>query len=412
MNLKRILLIICLMFVPSLVLGCKKEESKENIRLIEPISISEVTETATIGEISNIRVLEGYVIPYTEELTFKRQGEFLSYYVKIGDEVKEGDELAELNNESHQNKVEQIKESIEMLKTQYQNTKHEIEQEKILKTTYLDELRAQIKKSNDNSKNTENNKIENEVANNDKLENSDEKDSSINVDVLDMRETNKDNKMQEILYEYDIKILDENMKVKKELYEVELKKLNENLEEAKSNLNRHKILAPFDGKIVALSNLSKGNQVNEDTLIIGIVDQKDTRVTCGYISETDINNSEDYYMFKNGKKYDISYIPYDKDVYASLIMRNETPISTFLYQGDESEIRQGDYVLVCVVEDKKEDVLTIPVYTLYRDTNGEYVYRSIDGKKVKTYVITGVSDNMLVEIKEGLVEGDQVYVEN
>lgn len=407
MNFKRKLLIICLMFVPSLVLGCKMEESLETINLIEPISISEVTETATIGEISNIRVLEGYVIPYTEELTFNRQGEFLSYYVKIGDEVTEGDELAELNNESHQNMVEQIKESIEELQVQYENTKKEVEQEKIIKTNYLDELREQIKKDNDN-----NNKTGNEVANNEKSEGSDELDSSINVDILDMRKTNKDIRMQEILYEYDIKILDENMKLKKELYEVELKKLNENLEDAKNNLNQHKILAPFDGKIVALSNLSKGSQVNEDSLIIGIVDTKDTRVTCGYISETDIENSEDYYMFKNGEKYDITYLPYDKDVYASLIMRKETPVSTFLYQGDEPDIRQGDYVLICVVEDRKEDVLIIPVYTLFRDANGEYVYRSIDGKKVKTYVITGVSDDMFVEIKEGLEEGDQVYVEN
>ena len=54
----------------------------------------------------------------------------------------------------------------------------------------------------------------------------------------------------------------------------------------------------------------------------------------------------------------------------------------------------------------------IPVTCLYRDGSGYYVYRIESGSRVKTPVAAGVRNELMVEITEGLTEGDEVYVRN
>lgn len=62
-----------------------------------------------------------------------------------------------------------------------------------------------------------------------------------------------------------------------------------------------------------------------------------------------------------------------------------------------------------------EDVLTIPAQALYEDGDGVYVYTSYDRETGeltgKTEVTTGLSTDSLVEITEGLADGENVYYE-
>lgn len=367
------LLIFLLLGTLFILTGCQKSEVVETIELVEPSSVSLVTELASISDITNIELYEAYVVPYTKELTFIRDGIFLNYNVRIGDMVKQGDVLAELDDEPLLKEIESIKEAIRLLEEQQDQALLRLEGDMSLKESNLISLKENKDMTSEDAK-------------------------SISA--------------ERIKVEIEIQMIKENIKVSNELFQIEHNRLEENLARAIRSSNKHTIIAPFDGKVVALANLHKGDRVSENSSIIGLINPSDTRVTCEFITETQINESLEYYMYKNGKKYDVTYLPYDKDVYAALILKQETPTSTFLYEGDDAGIRQGDYVLICVVKNKIEDVLTIPIDTLYKDTNGEYVYVDENGLKKKKYIITGLADTISVEVKEGLVEGDKVYAEN
>ena len=60
----------------------------------------------------------------------------------------------------------------------------------------------------------------------------------------------------------------------------------------------------------------------------------------------------------------------------------------------------------------KDDVLTVPLNTLYRDSEGYYVYKAEGGQRVKTAVAVGVKNETMAEIIGGLSEGDEIYVKN
>lgn len=356
----------------SLLTACKKDVVVETIDLIEPSSVSLVTEPVSMGVINNIELYEAYVIPYTEELSFIRSGHFLSYLVNIGDEVKKGDIIAALDDEPFLQQIESMKQGITLLEEQYKQNLDKLEGDLSLYQIRIDSLKSEKSKADDTR-------------------------------LIDE---------QLITTDIELQMTKENIKVTKELYQIEHKRMNRDLDKAILSSNKNNIIAPFDGKVVALANLREGDWVNESDPIIGYIDPNDTRVTCEYITETDINASMDYYMYKDGKKYDVTYLPYDKDEYAALILRQETPVSTFHFKGTDADIKQGDYVLICVEKNKKENVLTIPIDTLFKDTNGEYVYLDENGIKLKRYIITGLADTISVEVKEGLKEGDRVYAEN
>ena len=77
------------------------------------------------------------------------------------------------------------------------------------------------------------------------------------------------------------------------------------------------------------------------------------------------------------------------------------------------EVSIGDYAAVIIVADKKENVLTVPVNSVYTDKDGRFVYVITEGdKKERREVVTGLSDGARIEVIEGVTEGECVYVEN
>lgn len=371
--------IIILGFFSAILASCSNQKPPEPaITLIEPVSISIVTEPVKHADITDTSIYEAYVIPYTQELTFLREGTFLQFHVRIGDEVKKGDILAELDDEPFLKQVEDLKESIKNLKESHEEEKASLKEEIANKKTLL----AQWKEAKEKAKDEEN------------------------------HEGGIDAEKEIVIVEIDIKILEKTLQHRETLYHLQLKQQTKKLEDSIKKTKQNQITAPFDGNIIALANVGRGHRIGEEQLILGIADPNDTRVTCEYIPESDIENSAEYYMYKDGKEYEVTYLPYEKEVYASLILRQETPISTFLYKGEDEEVRQGDYVLICVVKNKESNVLSVPVDALYKDKNGQYAYVDENGRKVKKYVITGITDGKRTEIKEGLGEGEEVYVEN
>lgn len=366
-----LLILISLSFV-----GCNKEDNTtDDIQLIEPVSLSHVTVQATKGNINNYELYAADVVPYMKELAFERNGDFIQFHVKIGDQVKEGDILAELDDEAYVEQVEVVEEKISSLIDKYERENKRLENEIYIKTLYIDEIEKDLKNVN--------NELERKRA-----------ESTL------------------INHEADILILKEKIMQNNEIMNLEIARLKTELDEAKDQVGNNLIKAPFDGEVVALANLLKGDRVSKDKSIIGLVNPNKYLISTTYISETDINSSVEYYFYKDNIHYPITYITYDPQEYASLVLKGDTPMSKFIYDGDLADVKHGDFGIVCLVENRKEDVLTIPINALHSDSTGDYVYVLENGIKVRRNVSVGLADIMSVEILDGLVEGESVHVEN
>ncbi|MDE7211009.1 MAG: hypothetical protein K2O03_06140 [Lachnospiraceae bacterium] len=88
----------CLAFV-----GCGdagKEVMQEAPELIEPVDAVQENVYAQYRDVYSLQVMDTYVLPYQEGLSFERAGILKDVYVYVGQEVSEGDVLAELEDET------------------------------------------------------------------------------------------------------------------------------------------------------------------------------------------------------------------------------------------------------------------------------------------------------------------------
>lgn len=173
-------------------------------------------------------------------------------------------------------------------------------------------------------------------------------------------------------------------------------------EEAREKLGKNTITAPFDGVVTAC--IGQNATVAAGQPAIALADTEQQCITVGsYLASAEAQNYERIYGIVNGKETDL--------VYLDDLMEGE---STYTYFGaeDYNGAQMGDFVLICMVGNYHEEVLSIPENAVYRDSNGTYVYLVEDGIRTKRDVITGYGDGVYVEILEGLKEGDRVYVKN
>lgn len=173
-------------------------------------------------------------------------------------------------------------------------------------------------------------------------------------------------------------------------------------EDAREKLGKNTITAPFDGVVTAC--IEQDVTVAAGQPAIALADTERMCITVGsYLAPTEAQNYERIYGIVNGEETDL--------IYLDDLMEEESTY-TYFDAEDYNEARMGDFVLICMVGNYHEDVLSIPENAVYRDSNGTYVYLVEDGIRTKRDVVIGYGDGVYVEILEGLKEGDRVYVKS
>ncbi len=171
-------------------------------------------------------------------------------------------------------------------------------------------------------------------------------------------------------------------------------------EEARSKVGVSQIFAPCDGVITAC--LREGSNVAEGQSVMAIADMSRLYITSNvYVSPSDYNSYKDVYGIVNGKETEL--------IYLDELMQEKGAYSYYDVE-DLNGAQIGDFVLVCMISDYHEDVLSVPNSAVYRDSNGTYVYLLEENGRVRRDVTTGYKTDVYVEIVEGLQEGDRVYV--
>lgn len=302
-------------------------------------------------------------------------GKIEKLYVSIGQTVKKGDMIAEIDSTTQQNDVDIAKAKMSSYQAQLKAAKTSL---KIAEKQY--KRMQSLKKQN--------------AASTEDLENAEDGYESAMSKVAEI--------------------------------EASLKETEITLSTAETNLGYTKITAPLDGTIVSVP-VKVGQTINaamDTPTIVQIADLNQMEIYIE-ISEGDIGN------IRPGVKVTYSVLADMNKVYETTL-KSIDPALTLLTDDQYTEVvdsseaiyfygrlvvpnvdgklRIGMTTQNVIYVESAEDVLTVPAIALKGDVDGKYVeVRTAEGVERRP-VTTGVSDDLNVEIKKGVNEGEEVVV--
>lgn len=333
----------------ALLTSCSEPEEKKE--LLAPVVSAGEIGVCERGDIAKLMVRDAHVEGDYEVLSFDEDGYIFEVFSKVGDEVGKGDAVAALTSADFI-EIMTLEEEIE-----------EIKKENEKRRNYLE---AQVKLKEKNGENAEEERLtcEKEEA------------------LMDLKLSQK---------------------------EARYKKLKD------EDIGYNYITAPGDGHVVAITSSGEGAYITAGTPVAAVATEDTGLFISGvYIPEKEAVLYNSFYAIINGKEYPLSYEPIPKEKLAMLSAAQLSLKSRFDFvEAPGEEVSIGDYAAVIIVADKKENVLTVPVNSVYTDKDGRFVYVITEGdKKERREVVTGLSDGARIEVIEGVTEGECVYVEN
>ena len=205
-----------------------------------------------------------------------------------------------------------------------------------------------------------------------------------------------------------------------------IKETEISLSTAETNLGYTKITAPLDGTIVSVP-VKQGQTINaamDTPTIVQIADLSQMEILIE-ISEGDISN------IKPGVKVTYSILGDLNNIYETtlksidpgltLLTNNEyTEVvgsdEAIYYYGrlvvpnDRGVLRIGMTTLNVIYEDSAEDVLTVPATAIKNEGQGKFGEILTKNGVEKRSVVTGVSDGLNIEVKSGVKEGEEAVL--
>ncbi len=184
------------------------------------------------------------------------------------------------------------------------------------------------------------------------------------------------------------------------------------LAQARLRLEEAAIVAPFAGTVASIG-AEVGELVSSATPMIVLVDLSGYHIDVS-IDEIDIS------QVAEGQEVVITLDAFPEEELSGKVARID-PIGT-VNQGvvtygvtieiapTEVPIKPDMTANVDIVVDRKEDVLLVPNRALRRDQRGEYVEVVFGGQLQRAYITTGLSNEAVTEVLEGLEEGAEVVV--
>ena len=361
----------CILIFGVLV-GCGSKKPIESVpALNEPVGAASDIVAVKRQDICNIRLFDGQVVPYTEEVGFNTSGIIEEICVELGDEVKKGDVLAKLtgatDNARYTSIISEIEQSEKSCMESNLTAEYDI---KIL------ELEAkQLQKKMADEKGHEKKKTANDLA----------------------------------VKKVDIEIAKQRLSDAKELQRIELAELRRQKSQIENEITEYSLRAGFDG-IITCVGAKVGDQVTKESFVVAISDMKKKQIKADFVSKSDVEKATRYYARYNDKDYAIKQLEYDADEVKDLLDNKQKAYVYYDLKEQTEDFKVGDYIDVYVETGFSADALVIPANALYKESATYYVYANKSDIKVKTEVSVGTITPSFVEIEDGLAEGDEVYV--
>ncbi len=370
------------------LVGCgetttKKTGNSSKIELIDPVSAEASTDVVTTRTMYDVVTYSGSVFPYIEEYSSLNGMTFKQYGAYPGNEVKAGQELILSDTKNADERIKNMNESILEMDQSY--------------AEYLEDYKEQYEellKAQDMWKQYVDLNLKQKPAES----SADYADWKVGYDYV------------EACYKqasYNLMIAQTQKEQKETLYKMDRAYSVHQLEVLKKNRAQESISTNMDGVVVATNLYDSGDYINKDTNVIAVGDLNQKIFKCDYIAKTTLMKAKDYYVYINGKRYEAIYDVMEADEYVRLSAQNEKVYTTFTLV-DAEDVNIGDFAVLAIVKDVRENVVSIPKAALRKDDSGYYVYVVRNGENVYTSVKTDFSDGVYTEIVSGLTPGDEI----
>jgi len=337
-----------------------------------------LTATVERGDIENAVLATGLLEGIKQvDVGAQVSGQLKSLKVKVGDKVKKGQWLAEIDPLVLQNTLRQAQVDEENLQAQRRATQAQLRQTKAIYERYQNL----------------------------------QEDASISRQDFETAQSNYEVQQANLLS-----------------LDAQIKSAHIQIDTAKVNLAYTRIVAPIDGDVVGIVT-QEGQTViaNQLAPILLKLADLDTMTVKAQVSEADVIH------IAPGQEVYFTILGEDKRYYGKLrgtepAPQNflETPPAgtpkqnTAVFYNALFEVPNPDHRLrismtaqVRVVLDTAKSVLTIPVAALGpRNNDGSFPVRVLDakGQAQTRNVHTGINNNVKVQVNEGLAEGDRVVI--
>jgi RND family efflux transporter, MFP subunit len=181
------------------------------------------------------------------------------------------------------------------------------------------------------------------------------------------------------------------------------------LENAKLNLEKMNIRAPFDGIIVDLPHYSSDVKVAQNSLMVSIMDYKQMYM------EINLPESAIRYVSAN-QPVNITHYTIPEDTISGFISELSPAISTetrtfkgkIIIKNNELMLRPGMFVKADIVVDSAEESIIIPKNVIQSNRQRKFVYIVERNMAVSRTIEIGIEDDYNVEIIDGLFENDNL----
>jgi len=343
--------------------GCQGDLAKATApELLTPVDVEWDTAVVEKGDVYDVTMYPGSVIPHVENVTFGVDGKLNALLVMVGDTVKKGQVIATLDDSSARKQIETLEAKILDKKTLASFSDGKAEADIAI-------AKAELAIMKENGSTAEACKIK----------------------------------------QIDIEILQAKLRQTQELRNLELKQMEDELAELKANAVGGDLIAPIDGQIIYSCGDGFGDTIRANEVVFCIADINQLYVsTDDAIDEEKIATASKIYAITEVGEKELTYLPYREEERLTAGLTGVALKSRFQAKG--SDLEAGLYAAVMVVENLREDVLKIPVNCLYQDRTSHYVYKVVGEQRIRCDVKIGTSSSIDVEILEGIQEGDVVYV--
>ena len=190
-------------------------------------------------------------------------------------------------------------------------------------------------------------------------------------------------------------------------YEHEMSQRQSEMQSLLDKVGEDTIYASFSGRVVKI-NANVGDYVRQYDTVMMLVNEEVKTLRGKKYSNTYLMHAANIDVVIDGTTYGAEYVPYGEDEYLKRSLNRESLPSRFTME-ETDEVTFGESGTVRVYKEYSIDTLVIPASCLQSDDLGEYVYKSEDGQRIKTYVTVGIRTATYAEILDGLNEGDDVY---
>lgn len=388
--------------------------SSNKIELLEPVNMVANVEKTEYRNLYNYEVYPAMVYPTVTEYSFSKNMVVDGTGAFWGDEVKKGDVLIYGNTEDLDERIEALEEQIanrdesmkEALVNLNENLEKPREEEKWLKGVV--EAYEKVKPAE---------KIpasQLEGATNVTGGDSVDPNTLVNNPAYATWEAEAKGWIGRYkILEHNINVQEENYRQQEELYRLERDYLTEKLQAMKAERNQSELKATGEGVVVAkkMSEDYSVMSVQAEEELVAVADLDQKVLKCDYINDMKVGAADDMYALIDGVRYEIEYHSISREDYAEITETGGKVYTTFTIKGDTDKLEVGDFAVICVFADKKENVLSVSKEAIHKDGSKNYVYLMKGQESIAQEIVIGMTDGSYTEVVSGLAEGDEVMVE-